>query len=609
MKRAVQILFGTVLTLSLIAASVLSLYNPKVSAVTASDWNAGKIIEDYLFTYKNSMSVTDVQNFLNQKVGTGGFDSVPGQCDTNGVRNAQPFSNTTRAEYAASIGKPTKFTCLSNYYEVPKTTPSTAIPANNYGGKPIPAGAKSAAQIIWDAAQTYSISPKVLLVTIQKESAGPLTIDDWPFEIQYKYAMGAHCPDNPPPEWPERCDPNYSGFSMQIYESAALFRWYLDNMQQPWWTYKKPYQTNFVRWDVEDSCGGSNVYLETMATAALYTYTPYQPNTAALANMYGTGDSCSAYGNRNFWRIYNDWFGKTTGPAFYAQYHSQSSYPIIDSGVGRTVYFQFKNVGTAFWKDDASNFPGYVPVRLATTFPINRWSAFRADNWLSPSRPTGFFSKVFESDGVTLAPDQHTVQPGQIARFEFTMYADPGIPPGVYREYFQPIADGAPNPYWNLGGWAYLDVGVHTPTYKAAYHSQSSYPTITKGSSSGVFIRFKNTGPDPWFDDTSLPAGKRPVHLATSWPINRGSTFGSSWPRPSRPNLNFTKVYESDGVSLASAQHVVQPGQIAEFSFKFTVPADTPSGTYKEYFEPIVEGSPGYSWNMGITAWLGITVP
>ncbi|MFZ1523014.1 MAG: hypothetical protein WAS94_03260, partial [Candidatus Saccharimonadales bacterium] len=39
--------------------------------------------------------------------------------------------------------------------------------------------------------------------------------------------------------------------------------------------------------------------------------TPYRPNQAALNNLYGTGDGCSAYGNRNFWRFYTDWFGST----------------------------------------------------------------------------------------------------------------------------------------------------------------------------------------------------------------------------------------------------------------------------------------------------------
>lgn len=91
-------------------------------------------------------------------------------------------------------------------------------------------------------------------------------------------------------------------------EGAELLRYYLDNMNQPWWSYKKP-GNNYILWNVQNTgCGGSNVFIETKATAALYTYTPYQPNQAALNNLYGTGDGCSAYGNRNFWRIFHDWF-------------------------------------------------------------------------------------------------------------------------------------------------------------------------------------------------------------------------------------------------------------------------------------------------------------
>ena len=37
---------------------------------------------------------------------------------------------------------------------------------------------------------------------------------------------------------------------------------------------------------------------------SLYNYTPYQPNAAALAAYPGTGDSCSAYGNRNFFFLF-----------------------------------------------------------------------------------------------------------------------------------------------------------------------------------------------------------------------------------------------------------------------------------------------------------------
>ncbi len=289
------------------------LQTASAGAVSSSEWRAGRIIDDLVFTDKNSMNPDQIQEFLNHMVGTGGYDSVPQQCDTNGYRSAEPFSDfsgQTRKQYAAARSRSTTFTCLKNYYEVPKTSPGPGIPANNYGGKSVPAGARSAAQLIWDAAQAYDISPKVLLVTIQKESAGPLTTDDWPFENQYTYAMGAHCPDSGP-NGSANCDPNYAGFSLQIHESAALMRWYLDNMDESWWAYKKP-GINNIQYHPNAACGGTDVNIENRATAALYTYTPYQPNAVALSNIYGSQtDGCSSYGNRNFWRIYRDWFGHT----------------------------------------------------------------------------------------------------------------------------------------------------------------------------------------------------------------------------------------------------------------------------------------------------------
>ena len=53
------------------------------------------------------------------------------------------------------------------------------------------------------------------------------------------------------------------------------------------------------------------VFIQNQATANLYYYTPYQPNAAALRAGYGEGDGCSAYGNRNFYQYFTDWFGAT----------------------------------------------------------------------------------------------------------------------------------------------------------------------------------------------------------------------------------------------------------------------------------------------------------
>lgn len=280
-------------------------------AADASKWKAGRIIDDALFLNPNDMSVSDIQNFLNSKVPV---------CDTSGTQPASEYGrpDLTHAQYAASRGWPSPpYVCLRNYYEVPKTAPGNYIPDNSYnhGGGSFPGGV-SAAQLIYDAAQKYGISNKALLVKLATESAGPLTTDTWPFQKQYTYAMGAHCPDSGP-GGSANCDINYSGFSMQISEAASLLRWYIDSMTQSWWQYKKPYQVNSILWNVEPTgCGAGNVYLETKATAALYTYTPYQPNQAALNNMYGTGDGCSAYGNRNFWRVWVDWFGSPVNDAY-----------------------------------------------------------------------------------------------------------------------------------------------------------------------------------------------------------------------------------------------------------------------------------------------------
>lgn len=298
MKKLLSITIFSVV----ISTTLAPIFNTFPShAITASDWKAGNIIDDQTFSDGNGMSVQQIQNFLNNKVPV---------CDTYGTKTSE-LGGGTRAQYGAAKGNPAPFTCLKDFYEVPKTTPGPEVPANNYGGKAIPSGAISAAQIIANAAQKYNINPKVLLVKVATESAGPLTSDDWPFLRQYTYAMGSHCPDSGP-NGSANCDVNYSGFSMQMDSAASLMRWYLDSMTQPWWSYKKPYQTNSILWNVEPSgCGAGNVYIGTKATAALYTYTPYQPNQAALNNMYGQGDSCSAYGNRNFWRVFNDWFGST----------------------------------------------------------------------------------------------------------------------------------------------------------------------------------------------------------------------------------------------------------------------------------------------------------
>ena len=297
----------------------LLFFTNRSEAVTANDWRAGNIVDDFVFTNSNDMTVADIQTFLN---------NINPNCDTYGTGRAteRGRGDITHAQYAASRGwAGPPYVCLKDYYEVPKYTPGNYIPANNFSGS-IPSGAVSAAQIIYDAAKRNNLSPKVILVKIATESAGPLTTDNWPLQSQYTYAMGSHCPDSGP-GGSASCDRNYAGFSMQVESGAQLMRWYIDNMEKPWWTYKKPFATNSILWNVvQKGCGAGNVYISSKATAALYTYTPYQPNQAALNNMYGLGDGCSSYGNRNFWRVWSDWFGSTQYSTPLISFKSHISY-------------------------------------------------------------------------------------------------------------------------------------------------------------------------------------------------------------------------------------------------------------------------------------------
>jgi len=254
--------------LFILALAGLFMTQPKNTlAVTGADWRAGKIIDDSVFYNNGDMTTGDIQNFLNSKV----------TCDTWGTKPSE-YGGGTRAQYGASRGYPAPYTCLKDYSQ----------------------NGKSAAQIIKEAADTYRISSKSLIVLLQKEQA--LVTDEWPWSIQYRSATGYGCPDTAP------CDAEYYGFQNQVMKAAYQFRRYATYPSE--YRYK-PYQNNAIQFNPNSGCGSTNVYIENLATAGLYNYTPYQPNSSALSNLYGTGDGCGAYGNRNFWRLFNDWFGGT----------------------------------------------------------------------------------------------------------------------------------------------------------------------------------------------------------------------------------------------------------------------------------------------------------
>ena len=258
------------------AFTFLALRLPKTTtAVSHADFRAGNIISDYVMSKSDSMSVEEIQSFLTQR----------GNCnDTNTWR----ANNYPSYHYHIKDGR---FVCLANE--------RFALSGTNYGDL-LEDGEESAtaAEIIYSVAQEYKINPQVLLVLLEKEQG--LISDSWPNSRQFKVATGYGCPDTAP------CNEKYYGFKNQLSKAAELFRTVLDG---GWTNY--PLGENYIYYNPNSSCGGSTVNIENLATSALYRYTPYQPNEAALSVGYGTA-SCGAYGNRNFFYLFVDWFGDPT---------------------------------------------------------------------------------------------------------------------------------------------------------------------------------------------------------------------------------------------------------------------------------------------------------
>jgi hypothetical protein len=274
-----------------ISGPILS--SQQTSAVSAAGFDPGRIIDDAIFYDPAGMkSVGEVQNFLNAHVPA---------CDTWGTGKSG-YGNLTNAQYAQQIkGWPAPpYVCLNNYYE----NPTTGETSYERGGGAFEGG-QSSAQIIYDAAQQYKINPKVLLVMLRKESLN-LFSDSWPMKSQYKYAMGYACPDSGA-NYSAACVDSKAGFYKQMTLAAWQLRYYYNNMG----SYNfAPGRWNTIQYSPQPSCGTKSVYIQNNATASLYIYTPYTPNDAAL-NAYPGTAPCGAYGNRNFYFFWQEWFGST----------------------------------------------------------------------------------------------------------------------------------------------------------------------------------------------------------------------------------------------------------------------------------------------------------
>jgi hypothetical protein len=253
-----------------VVSAVLTL-TPAVGALSAPfpsaekpEFDPGMIISDDSFYNPNAMTAGDIQRFLDDR-GCHPKDDVP---------------------------------CLSDYRVDTPDVDSSAERCSAMDGQ----RREKASSIVARVAKACTISPRVLLVLLQKEQS----LVTAPSASGYQKATGYACPDT------AACDAKYFGFFNQVYRAAWQFREYTAHPGD--WRYR--IGANTIQFHPDPTCGTSTVRIANQATANLYNYTPYQPNAETLDEPKGPGGACSAFGNLNFSRLYTQWFGSPLAVRF-----------------------------------------------------------------------------------------------------------------------------------------------------------------------------------------------------------------------------------------------------------------------------------------------------
>lgn len=248
------------LGLVLVAAAGCTTVAPSTASAGGANaaWDAGNVISDAVFYNGRAMSVGEIQSFL-------GAQGCQGEC----------LSNAAYTWPGASVAW-----C-----------------------SPVPAGSGSFASMLAAVSVACNINPQVTLAMIQKESQG-LT------RPPPSALTGANCPDSGPGG-----SANCAGGTGGVWNQTWGFVQAMAHLKADPTRINYPVgQTSNILWNVaETGCGSAPVTVKNTATASLYTWTPYQPNAASLAAYPAEGDACSSYGNRNFFRMFQKYFGDTGG--------------------------------------------------------------------------------------------------------------------------------------------------------------------------------------------------------------------------------------------------------------------------------------------------------
>jgi hypothetical protein len=263
------------------------------------------------------------------------------------------------------------------------------------------------------------------------------------------------------------------------------------------------------------------------------------------------------------------------------RYNSAMGYNCPDSG-GRYSYGSLGVSNTCVQKEIHVTFSRQIS-HAAWQLSFDAKRAEGITDWMGDGATT-YYGRMTEGWRARVAGGATSYYDGYTTIAGTAVYLRNGATAALYN--YTPHFNSFNTIFTNWFGSAYELTYSTQPVY------QSSHVTAFPGDTATMKVRYQNTGTAGWYDDfTAWNANKPVVKLGTDGPLNRSSVFGGGWRWGStRASDVFSAVYEADGTTLATNQHIVQPGQVGEFSFNITIPKTGAVGRYQEAFRPIVEG-------------------
>jgi hypothetical protein len=527
---------GAALALALAVGTLVAL--PAQQAEAATVFDPGDIISDGEFYDANAMTSAQIQSFLDAKIGT---------CSNANCLNVAVVP-------------------------VPDWPRDVSSRTGNVVCEAITGGTMRVSELIYRTQVACGISAKVILVTLQKEQG--LVTSKAPSETALRWAMGMACPDTAP------CNTAFAGLATQIVTGTRQLKTYKAG------AFARQPGVHFIGYHPNAACGGTNVNIRNYATAALYNYTPYQPNAASLANLYRTGDSCSSYGNRNFWAYYRDWFGFIDGPPPGSPSAPQALHTTQNHGGKLTLAWSPPaNYGDTIVTD----------YRISYTSPLHPNpvvinDGVSLDTTFSLNNPTPGLAFTFHVEAVNTA--------GAGERASLSVTPPPPGAPSAPQNLRVTVNDGSQVAIaWDApvyaGDSAVTDYVI---SYTSAFHTSpvivndgvststtQTFMNPTPGLAFVFRVQAKNavgTSEDAWIAATPRAPGDDPEDLTLPGPVtglrvsvNDGSTLTLVWAPPSSPGasavtdyviaytspLHPTPVVVNDGVTTTTTHTFVNP--------------------------------------------------